>query len=79
MNGLRLYTNGEAPRVDVPGVYYSRRGNGPYYLWRYENVVGRWNVSRVISPDFSPQALSVTPWKAVPPGLQVRLSQHYME
>jgi len=37
MNGLRVYVNsigsGTCPGS---GVFYSRRGDGPYYLWRYE-------------------------------------------
>ncbi len=79
MNGLRMYTSFDSPPIDVPGVFYSRRGNGPYYLWHYEDVVGQWRVSRVITPDFSPQSLSVAPWKSVPIALQTRLSQHYMD
>ena len=79
MNGLRVYTNTEGFAVDSRGVYFTRRGNGPYYLWRYESVVDQWNVKRVISPDFSPQSLTVAAWKSVPRDLQNRLAQHYME
>jgi hypothetical protein len=79
MNGLRLYTNVDVVQLNSPGVYFSRRGNGPYYRWRYEAVVDQWNVSRVIAPDFSPHSLTVAAWKNVPRGLQARLAQHYME
>ncbi|MDQ5845135.1 MAG: hypothetical protein M3539_07545 [Acidobacteriota bacterium] len=80
MNGLRLYTklNGLSA-TNGENVFYSRRGNGPFYRWRYEDIVGQWRVSRVIDPDFNPHALSAAPMKAVPATLQTRLSQHYME
>jgi hypothetical protein len=78
MNGLRLYTNGVGA-ISGDNVFYSRRGNGPFYRWRYEDIVGQWRVSRVIDPDFNTHALSAAPMKVVPASLQTRLSQHYME
>lgn len=80
MNGLRVYTKLSEPgAASADNIFYSRRGNGPFYRWRYEDVVGRWKVSRVIAPDFEPHALSVAPLKAVPATLQSQLNQHYME
>jgi hypothetical protein len=80
MNGLRVYfrTNGSNPRSDQD-VFYSRRGNGPYYRWLYEEKDAQWRVSRVISADFTPQSLSMASWKAVPLTLQARLGEHYLE
>lgn len=80
MNGLRVYIkpNGSEP-IAVPKVYYSRRGNGPFYRWLFEENAGQWRVSRVIASDFTPQSLAMASWKAVPIALQTRLGEHYLE
>ncbi len=80
MNGLRVYIkpNGAEP-AGSQKVFYSRRGNGPFYRWRYEEKAGQWRVSRVIAADFAPQSLSMASWKAVPAALQTRLGEHYLE
>lgn len=80
MNGLRVYIkpNGAAPRQG-PEVFYSRRGNGPFYRWLYEENAAQWRVSRVISADFTTQSLTMASWKAVPVALQTRLGEHYLE
>ncbi len=83
MNGLRIYTkpNGSTSleTIDVDKTFYSRRGNGPYYRWRFEEIIGQWRVARVIATDFDTHSLSLAAWKAVPAALQTKLSQHYME
>ena len=78
MNGLRVYIkpNGADP---LRTVFYSRRGNGPFYRWLLEEKGGQWRVSRVISADFTPQALSMASWKAVPVSLQTKLGEHYLD
>ena len=80
MNNLRMYV----PAVDVTDsnsghIFYSRRGNGPYYCWLYEEVKQKWNVSRVVSQSFDAHHLSLATWKTVPETLQSRLSDHYLE
>ena len=60
-------------------VFYSRRGNGPYYRWMYSAIKQRWNASRVVSNDFNTQALALATWKTVPAALQSRLSDHYLD
>lgn len=80
MNGLRVYIKPNGP--DPNGgqkVFYSRRGNGPFYRWLFEEKAGQWRVSRVIAADFTPQSLSMASWKAVPATLQTRLGEHYLE
>ena len=67
------------PPLDSSTVFYSRRGNGPYYCWAYEETNQKWNVSRVISHDFVMQPLSLATWKTVPLALQSRLGEHYMD
>ncbi len=80
MNGLRLYIKPNlADPVGRQKVFYSRRGNGPYYRWLYEETLGQWRVSRVVSTDFAPQSLSMASWKAVPAALQSKLGEHYLE
>ena len=80
MNGLRVYIkpNSSVPR-EGQEVFYSRRGNGPFYRWLYETNAAQWRVSRVISADFTPQSLTMASWKAVPVALQTRLGEHYLE
>ena len=80
MNGLRVYIN---PQVKETcggfGVFYSRRENGPYYRWAFEEAVSLWRVSRVSLSDFSPKALSNANWKGVPAALQKSMVEHYQE
>jgi hypothetical protein len=80
MNGLRVYIN---PQVKETcggyGVFYSRRENGPYYRWAYEEKVSLWRVSRVSPSDFSPKTLSNANWKGVPAALQKSMVEHYQE
>ena len=80
MNGLRVYIN---PQVKETcggfGVFYSRRENGPYYRWAFEDTAKLWRVSRVSLSDFSPKALSNANWKGVPAALQKSMVEHYQE
>jgi hypothetical protein len=80
MNGLRVYINPNS--TDTPSrlsVFYSRREDGPYYRWRYEEGLGQWLFSRVNSYDLPPKALCIASWTAVPTALRARLSEHYLE
>ena len=80
MNGLRMYIKQVGTETSSgPGVFYSRRGEGPYYLWRYEEKVGQWRGSRVSSGDFAPRELLMASWKIVPSALQTKLSEHYLD
>ena len=80
MNGLRVYINSVGTdTLSGHGVFYSRREDGPYYLWRYEQEIGQWRGSRVRSYDLTPKALCVASWKVVPIALQARLGEHYLE
>lgn len=80
MNGLRVYTNSiSADTLHANRVFYSRRGDGPFYLWRYEERFGQWRGSRVLSADFAPRELTMARWKVVPMTLQEKLGEHYLE
>jgi hypothetical protein len=79
MNGLRLYID-PAPADKPTGwpTYYSRRNNGPYYCWRFEENSGCWGGSRMTG-EFDLSYLRVAAWKIVPKELQAKLGAHYME
>ena len=47
MNGLRVYTKPNSAGAAGQKVFYSRRGNGPYYRWFYEENVNEWRAARV--------------------------------
>ncbi|HKO98218.1 MAG TPA: hypothetical protein VJU86_14570 [Pyrinomonadaceae bacterium] len=80
VNGVRVYTSTAEPAAaDDQGVFYSRRGDGPYYRWLYEATAARWRVARVIDAAFTRQALSLATWKNIPVALQTRLGEHYLE
>jgi hypothetical protein len=80
MNGLRVYVNAAVTDSQAgPSVFYSRRADGPYYLWRFEEKLGQWRVSRMPRTEATPKPLSLASWKIVPPALQARLGEHYME
>ncbi len=80
MNGLRVYINPSGE--DAPGghaMFYSRRADGPYYCWFYEEHAGQWQVRRAHPLALTPKALRVARWKVIPPELQASISEHYLE
>jgi hypothetical protein len=80
MNGLRVYINPEGMDTSCEtSVFYSRRADGPFYRWRYEEKLGRWQFSRVRQPELRHSSLCVAVWKAVPRALQTRLGEHYLD
>jgi len=77
MNGLRVYINPTGAGGHV--TFYSRRADGPFYCWCYEDHVGQWQVGRVHLPDMILRVLRATSWRSVPPELQAKMSEHYLE
>lgn len=77
MSGLQVYIN--TVGADMPGVFYSRRAGGPYYRWCFEEEIVRWRSSRVHPSALALKAFCLANWKTVPPALQVRLDEHYLE
>jgi DNA-directed RNA polymerase omega subunit len=78
MYGLRVYLN----RTNKPCsavMFYSRRDDGPYYCWRYEEELERWCFSRVCLPRLTLRTLRLMTWRAVPVSLQAELYDHYLE
>ena len=77
MNGLRVYIKTESRGMLGNNVFYSRRGDGPIYSWRYEAGVDHWRVVRMHAADIPSRELSVASWKSVPEKLQAQLGEHY--
>jgi len=90
MSGLRVFVNAasadqasgrgaEDRDPTANGDFYSRRGNGPIYRWRYEEKLAHWRASRMHTADFDNHKLSNATWKSVPETLQVQLGSHYLD
>jgi hypothetical protein len=78
MNGLRVYIKGDA--VEICGgrpVFYSRREDGPYYRWSYDDGSNAWQAGRVLRSGVSPKVLTTTTWKGIPARLQRSIVEHY--
>lgn len=80
MNGLRVYVNSEVTESlgDRP-IFYSRREDGPYYRWSYDDKLTQWRVDRVLKSGVSPKALAVAAWKQLPIALQRNIIDHYQD
>jgi len=80
MNGLRVYIRAVVSNVDgTVSAFYSRRGNGPFYQWRFDEKVSAWSCSRLNSSELNSRAFYLASWKSLPRSLQTRLSEHYIE
>jgi hypothetical protein len=80
MNGVRIYINAVRPETLPPNpVFYSRRAQGPYYRWCYEEKLAKWRGSRLPISDITSRELCVTTWKGVPAALKDKLNEHYLE
>lgn len=78
MNGLRVYIKGDtAETCGGCPVFYSRREDGPYYRWSYDESLCEWQVSRVLTSGFSPKMLALAARKTFPVGLEKSLASHY--
>jgi len=79
VNGLRVYVHTETNQSLAANEFYSQRGKGPIYRWRYEDAIGRWQVVRLRMDDLTPNELSAASWKSIPQKLQAQLGEHYLE
>lgn len=80
MNGLRIYINTVATETHHGhGIFYSRRANGPYYQWRFDDGVNQWRVARMRLNDVTAKALGTTNWKKLPSALQRSMIDHYQD
>ena len=78
MNGLRVYIDLKKSDT-LRAVFYTRRGDGPYYRWRYEELRGQWLGSRMRAGELPVIELVSTPWKDVPTALKSSLDEHYID
>ena len=79
MNGLRIYINRIEPEATCDRIFYSRRSDGPYYRWRFEERLEQRRGDLMHSEDLSPHELCISNWKTVPSALQLSLFDHYVE
>lgn len=80
MNGLRIYINPVGMNTPCgQSVFYSRRADGPYYRWHYEERLGHWQFSRVHPSEVMLRAFCVANWQALPATLKTRLGEHYLD
>jgi hypothetical protein len=80
MKELRVYTDALSANAPVERLtFYTRRADGPYYLWFYESEPGRWRFSRIHVSKLTLRVLAVASWQAVPVALQARLTEHYLD
>lgn len=80
MDGLRVYINGQT--VETRGgrqVFYSRREDGPYYRWSYDEDQRQWQVGRVVKSGLSTKAFAPATWKELPVGLKKDIVEHYQD
>jgi len=65
--------------TDRVSVFYSRRYDGPYYRWSYEQKLQAWRSVRVHADELPHLNLCNSPWQNVPPSLKTNLAEHYVE
>ena len=78
MHGLKVFINGET--LETCGgcpVFYSRREDGPYYRWSYDDTSREWRVDRVLRSGVSPRIFEAATWKKIPEPLQKSMADHY--
>ena len=82
MNGLRVYIDGEGDAADprrTRSVFFSRREDGPYYRWVYDDARRQWRVGRVMKSASLARTLSAAAWKTLPLALQRSIVEHYQD
>ena len=79
MNGLRMFIRPDNKDSVGNNVFYSQRGHGPMYRWRYEKQLAKWHVARVDASHWNSHELSTASWQSVPQNLKAQLNEHYVE
>jgi hypothetical protein len=80
MNGLRVYypSTADGSHADK-GIFYSRRSDGPYYQWGYDERTAKWCGVRLTTSQYFVRAVDLASWKSLPAGLRASLKEHYLE
>jgi len=80
MIGLRVYIHDTiAEKINGHLVFYSRREDGPYYRWAFDDVVREWRVGRVANSVITSRDLTLEAWKRLPVALQRSMVDHYQD
>ncbi len=80
MNGLRVYIRAVVTHPDGGvSAFYSRKGGGPFYQWRFDEGIGVWRCSRLSSTTLTSRSFYLASWKSLPASLRAQLSEHYIE
>ena len=78
MHGVRIYASAVSTNALAKyEVFYSQRGEGPFYRWHYEEKMSRWLAFRVPSVAV-PKSLRLV-HKGLPTELRTELLGHYLE
>jgi len=78
MRGVRIYSvAASTDALAKHDVFYSQRGDGPFYRWHYEEKMSRWCAMRVPSVAV-PKSLRMI-HKGLPAELRTELLGHYLE
>ena len=77
MNGLRVYIDQIAETRGGYPVFYSRREDGPFYRWSFDDSSFEWQVGRVLRSGASSKMLATATWKTIPARLQHSIVAHY--
>src|SRR2546429_7507723 len=80
MNSLRVYIEGDGAETRrTRSVFYSRREDGPYYRWVYDDTIRQWRVGRVMKSATLAKTLLAAAWKTLPVTLQKSIVEHYQD
>jgi hypothetical protein len=80
MIGLRVYIHDTiAENINGQSVFYSRREDGPYYRWAFDDTLREWRVGRVLNSAISSKDLTMAAWKRLPVALQRSMVEHYQD
>jgi len=79
MNGLRMFILDRSAATAGGLIFYSRRADGPYYRWWYDDSLEHWRAARVQVDDFPTTPLCASSWKNIPVALQGSLIDHYQD
>ncbi len=78
MIGLRVYIHDDiAENIYGHAVFYSRREDGPFYRWVFDDALREWRVGRVSA--ITAKELTVAAWKRLPAALQTSMVEHYQD
>jgi hypothetical protein len=80
MIGLRVYIHDPiAENINGHVVFYSRREDGPFYRWVFDDRLREWRVGRVSNSAITSKDLTMAAWKRVPVALQTSMVEHYQD